>query len=399
MGAEDLAFIEDAVLRAIQKKTGPRWAQQYHSQESIKEAIDRTLKLFPPAPRSDIWYTNFTLGNDTTGDGGEDKPYKTINKSVTEAAAHDTIILIGSFDEALILAKLGLRILGLGRSNTQWTKTGASILQINTGGDQGVLSGIRFNGSGAGFNPVRLTGVNDYIVYDNEVYTPAANGIMIESTLRCKLLENKIHGITNSGISVGGAGGLEYNEIIGNTIQSSGYGIRINNANAKYNDIHRNKIWNVITGYGIEILAGSVNFLTGNWINGATKPSLKSIINNYFEDNHFSDLATGTHTTTGVAEETVLTETCVQPNTRLTGYLRLNNMVAGDNYTFRVKKSYNSGVTWDIIDETNLVGVQTIARYNYDLTLEVITEGARVTIQRNGAVDRAFYHKRTKGDR
>ncbi|MFZ9242264.1 MAG: DUF1565 domain-containing protein, partial [Sediminibacterium sp.] len=43
-----------------------------------------------------IWYTNYAIGNDTTGDGTSSLPFKTIQKAVSLASNDDTIRVAGS---------------------------------------------------------------------------------------------------------------------------------------------------------------------------------------------------------------------------------------------------------------------------------------------------------------
>jgi len=115
--------------------------------------------------------------------------------------------------------------------------------------------------------------------------------------------------------------------------------------------------------------------------------------NNRWVDNKSNLVSTGTHPTSGIAEEVISTVNCVQPRTKVYGYLRLNNLVGGDSFTFRVYKSYDGAVTWDIVDETNIVGAPTIARYDFAVVLEDKDEQVRVTVQRIAGLDRAFYYK------
>lgn len=43
-------------------------------------------------------YVNYSTGNDTTGDGSSESPYKTFHKGYTEASTSDTLDLTGTFD-------------------------------------------------------------------------------------------------------------------------------------------------------------------------------------------------------------------------------------------------------------------------------------------------------------
>ena len=403
---EEMAAIEDAVLRAIQKKTSPRWAQDWHSHEGIKEAIDRVLGQFPPRPGTLTWYLDGDLGNDTTGNGGEDKPYKTVAKALTVATAKDTIICYGAFDEGNQISTQGLRFLGLGNGLTTIETTVAAVrtFDFRSGSDGGILAGWLIKARAA-LGTVRINEAHDLSIMDNFFYPPVNVAVDLdENVSRCRILRNYIHGATAAGIflySYGAGKYVRYNLIKDNIINNCARGLHVEDDNVglcQENSFIGNKIVGTSGDYGIWVDEADNNFFDDNTIIRSPTDDIYEWGSNDWIGNHFSRLTTGTHTTSGGAEETVFTETCIQPMTRVHGYLRLNTMVAGDDFTFRVKKSYDSGVTWDIIDETNLVGDQLIDRYDYDIRLEDKAERVRVTVQRNGAVDRAFYHKRRKSE-
>lgn len=406
---EDMAAVEDAVLRAIQKKTSPRWAQDWHSHEGIKEAIDRVLGQFPPRPGTLTWYIDYDTGNDTTGNGGEDKPYKTIGKTLTVATAKDTLICYGDFDEGNIITTKGLRFLGLGNGLTtiQTTSpTGPTTFDFRSGADGCLVAGWLAKARAAPLNSIEINEAHNLSIMDNFFYPPVNVAIDIdENVSRCKILRNYIHGTTASAIilySYGAGKEVKYNLIKDNIIvNSASHGIRMYDDGAgecDENSIIGNRIINS-TAYGIHVVGGNSNLFEENTVlRSGTEDFYEVTGSNDWINNHFARTTTGTHTTSGGIEETVFTDTCIQPMTRDRGYLRVDTLVAGDDFTLRVKRSYDSGVTWDIIDETDLVGDQLIDRYDFDTLLEDKAEQVRVTVQRNGAIDRAFYHKRTKSE-
>lgn len=74
----------------------------------------------------DVWYVDSVNGSDTANDGRSlDSAYATIATAVAAAAAGDTILIRGSFDEAVSCAKIGIRFVGFGTEPAQatWTCT------------------------------------------------------------------------------------------------------------------------------------------------------------------------------------------------------------------------------------------------------------------------------------
>ena len=64
------------------------------------------------------WYVA-TTGNDTTGDGSQSNPYKTIGKAVSVAVNGDTInVAAGTYDEENIVITKGITLQGAGRDST-----------------------------------------------------------------------------------------------------------------------------------------------------------------------------------------------------------------------------------------------------------------------------------------
>lgn len=237
-------------------------------------------------------------------------------------------------------------------------------------------------------------------------FSPSGDGIRLIDASYCEIYNNLIWG---GGAGPGSAILLQRsatlctrNRIINNIIEGGDYGVTVDqtgSAQFTRNSILGNEFYDYHNEALIFILA-TKNVVRGNSF--FPEPGATGFIDGakyqFISGNTFKNTWDGTHTTVGVAEETIFTVVCPQPMTRISGYLRLNNMVAGDDFIFRVKKSYDGGITWDIIDETNLVGVQTIARFDFDLPLEDADEQMRVTIERQSATDRAFYHKRMVSD-
>lgn len=374
----------------------------------IKAKIARILAMYPPHPGADTIHLDQVAGSDTTGDGSEEQPYQTLGKGITEAAVRDTLICYGDFDEGNVINTKGLRFLGLGNGLTtiQTTSpTGPITFNFGSGADGCLVAGWLIKARAA-LNAIRITEAHDLSIMDNFFYPNLNVAIDLNINVkRCRILRNYIRSSGASAITLASAGAgkeVKYNLIKDNIIlNSASHGIRMYDdgvGECDENSIIGNRVINS-TAYGIHVDGGNNNLFEENTILRSGTEDFYDVGSNDWINNHFSRRATGTHTTAGGAEETVFTEDCVQPMTRIHGYLRLNNMVALDDFTFRAKKSYDSGVTWDFIDETNLVGDQLIDRYDFDILLEDKNEEVRVTVRRNGAADRAFYHKRTKGDR
>lgn len=403
MGAEDLAYIEDSIHRAVQRKTSPRWDQDVHSLEHISE---KQLGVNFPFMGRKLWHVSSLVGSDVTGNGSEAKPYATLSKAHTEMGTKDTIIVDGGFLAGLTITKSFVRILGMGWQHSGFLMTGAVKAFIASTVGSLEIAGFRIEMDDIGTPAFDISAVSDLWIHHNMIIGPMSEGIKVAATTpgsRQIFEHNRIYGATNEGIKITGAAAQTpvYEVVRDNYIVNCGEGIElIGGAGGNLLDciVENNKIW-APTTYGI-VQSGTVarSMICGNTIVKAGTAPFSGALG-YFIDNKFSHITAGNHTTTGVAEEIIFTDIAIQPMTRVHGYLRLNSMIAGDTFIFRVKKSNDGGVAWDIIDETTLIGAQVIARYDYDLILEDAAEQARVTVQRVGAVDRAFRHKRTVADK
>ncbi|MBA7663297.1 hypothetical protein ES703_71336 [subsurface metagenome] len=97
---------------------------------------------------------------------------------------------------------------------------------------------------------------------------------------------------------------------------------------------------------------------------------------------------TGTHTTTGVTEETILETTYTDPF-QLWMSIRLAAMVALDDFTFRVYIR-TDGANFDLKSEQQLLGAQTLDAYEIDGLYGDTGQDIRVTVRRGSLTDRAF---------
>ncbi len=95
-----------------------------------------------------------------------------------------------------------------------------------------------------------------------------------------------------------------------------------------------------------------------------------------------------THTTTTLTEETILTTAYTVPG-KFSMDITLRNMLAGDDFTFRVYKRVD-GTNYDPKSEVQYLGSPT--RKVYSIEDEYIdgTEHLKVTVQRASGTDRAF---------
>lgn len=99
----------------------------------------------------------------------------------------------------------------------------------------------------------------------------------------------------------------------------------------------------------------------------------------------------GTHTTTGVTEETIV-ETAYTDPFLFYMLIDLVNMVALDHFTVRVYQRVD-GANFRLKDEQDLQGAQTIDVYEVDGIYGDTACDIRVTIQRVSATDRSFPYR------
>ena len=101
-----------------------------------------------PASAGASWFVNSVSGLDTYSGQAWGAAFKTIAKAVASAAAGDTIYILGSFNEAVVVTSLaGLHIVGAGSTSNEalWTApdTTAPCLTVTTAADV-LVSNIRF---------------------------------------------------------------------------------------------------------------------------------------------------------------------------------------------------------------------------------------------------------------
>lgn len=97
----------------------------------------------------------------------------------------------------------------------------------------------------------------------------------------------------------------------------------------------------------------------------------------------------GTHTTTGITEETILTTAYTVPGLFYFN-LTLRNMVALDDFTIRVYRRADDGVYDLDSPPQNFVDAPAVKIYKIEGFYTDGTEFIRVTIQRNSGTNRAF---------
>ncbi len=92
-----------------------------------------------------IYYVNSATGSDSNSGRSWVKPFLTIAYAVAQAAAGDTIAILGSFTEAVTVAKAGLRIVGCGTGPNQaiWTAATDAIC-LTIGAANVLVQNIKF---------------------------------------------------------------------------------------------------------------------------------------------------------------------------------------------------------------------------------------------------------------
>lgn len=170
-----------------------------------------------------VWYVDSVNGSDTDNDGTSlDQAFATIAVAVAAAAAGDTILLKGSFNEAVTCALEGLRFIGIGTGpkQAQWTAptvAGSHCLKITANYVE--VSNIYFrpvvyttSGVPSG---IHLSGANWAMIHDcrfqgrtgsyKAIYAPAADcdNVHIEN---CEFyyMNTATHGAGIWGVNAGG---------------------------------------------------------------------------------------------------------------------------------------------------------------------------------------------------
>ena len=132
---------------------------------------------------------------------------------------------------------------------------------MNTAGNQ---TGIYMNGMGAGTG----TGARDGSVINNLwIDNFSKHGIYLLTSSNNIIRSNVINEIDNSGVWIQGGGGSHNNQIVGNKILASSYGINV--ANQVNNNIISNNLIQDIAAAGLSVYLGTGNTITGNNIRAA----------------------------------------------------------------------------------------------------------------------------------
>jgi len=115
---------------------------------------------------------------------------------------------------------------------------------------------------------------------------------------------------------------------------------------------------------------------------------LKGILTAANEKPEWGTPTPDTHTTTGTTEETIL-ETAYTDPFRLWMYIDLVNMVALDDFTFKVYTRID-GANFRLKSEQQLIGAQTLDVYEIEGLYGDTACDIRITVQRASGADRAF---------
>ena len=93
-----------------------------HKRDSVK--VDQLLVDAKGNPFGKTWYVNSSTGSNTANNGQDPTaPFLTIAYAVTKASAGDTIVILGSFSEAVTCNLAGVKFIGVGTGPvmTTWT--------------------------------------------------------------------------------------------------------------------------------------------------------------------------------------------------------------------------------------------------------------------------------------
>ena len=235
-----------------------------------------------------------TNGNDTTGDGSQMNPYRTIQKGIDLASIGDTVsVAPGTYSERINL-KSGIKVQGSGAANTIIDGQQAGVVVKIMNATNVVLTGftIRNGKSGQEGGGIFVSNSTDILIEDNVIQDNRTEGAWEQSNggglriinssvnLQENVIKNNFANFWGGGIYTNLQAQNKIVTIKNNTIEDNtanlyngGGGVSAHLANGAKVEILNNRIKGNAagnTGGGIEVLmsGGSLVSIIGNWIEG-----------------------------------------------------------------------------------------------------------------------------------
>ena len=219
-----------------------------------KEEKDKILKAEKEASGIVI-YVDDAIGDDIKGDGGEKKPFKTLNKALSAANSEDKIkVGPGIYNESLRVRIDRLVIEGSGSDNTiinGGLSSQETILAVYS--DYTVIRG--FTILGGRFSNIRFSYVHRGIVDDCVIKESSKYGILVNNNSNAWIFDCQIMNNMQTGLKVDASSNTHlYDCIISENASAEGVGaMAINNSFLSLNNCEVKDH----TGWGITILNNS----------------------------------------------------------------------------------------------------------------------------------------------
>jgi hypothetical protein len=217
-----------------------------------------------------IFYVDGVGGNDSTGDGTQALPWKTISKALTACTAnvHDCIILLPNASGGpttitesapIAIAKSCVQIRGPGHDVNVTLNTSGNVFDITASGVG--LSGFRVTTfSGASSAGVEISGGADFVRLEKLwIESSHRDGVRINVGNLCEVVNCFISSAGRDGIRMdSGAGSGQHNRMTGNIIRGcGGSGINMQGSDASNCSIFGNLIRDNVVG--ITVASGATN--------------------------------------------------------------------------------------------------------------------------------------------
>ena len=223
----------------------------------------------PATAQGNTWYVA-TTGSDTTGDGSQGNPWRTIQHAIGQAVASDTIsVAAGTYTENVEVDRQLTLTGDLSQPSSVVVDAGGSGNAITLAVDGCVLQGFKAQNGEYG---IYLDGSNSNTLTNNIATSNTRHGIYLDGSNNNTLTGNTVSGNSECGINLDGSNNnaLTFNHITGNNI-----GIQIqppvdaSTISINFNNIYGN------TNYGVDNTLGTPNTnAENNWWGANDGPSL-----------------------------------------------------------------------------------------------------------------------------
>ena len=147
-------------------------------------------------------------GDDTTGNGSSDNPYRTIGKAINEATSGGTVLVAaGTYDENITL-KSRIKIIGAGSSDTTIQGLGTTNVIDGVGVQNVTVQGFTITGSSDTTSGIYCSDCTALIIRGSSIVdngnSTTSNGILLQGTSTALIEQNVISGNSDGGITVSG---------------------------------------------------------------------------------------------------------------------------------------------------------------------------------------------------